>query len=94
MKEKECTVDLKELVAIYTELQNLFEGLTPSRIKRILTGKTEADVLEFKRNCISERVVEIIENNLTKKTNLRIGASPFVVDSETILKGITKGDLL
>jgi len=89
---KECSIDLKELVEMYSELQNMFEGLTSSRLKRLLTNKTEVDVLEVRRNFMSERVVNIIERNLIKKTNLRVGASPFVVDPEKTLEEITKGD--
>lgn len=81
-------VEVKDLVELYVDVQNLFEGLTPTRLQKAIKGLDESRILETKRNAISHRLVELIEFKIAKKTNLRVGASPFVVDVEEILSEI------
>ena len=80
-------IELKDLVELYVDMQNLFEGLTSTRF-----GGIEIDILETRRNSVSLRLVEMINSIVSKNTNLRVGSSPFVVDVDTILAEIKKGD--
>ena len=83
--------DLRDLVELYVDVQNLFEGLTPTRLQKILKGYNESVILDVRRNAISQTLVDLIDAKILKRTNLRVGASPYVADAEEILLEI-KGD--
>lgn len=77
---------LENLVELYVEVQNMFENLTPTKIQKYIKGQDEMSILEIRRNSISQRLVDMIDIENLQKTNLRVGASPFVADARTILK--------
>jgi len=84
----QCKVDLKDLVELYAQCQNLFDSCTPTKIERILKGYEANDILLLRRNLLSQQIVDMLDATLSKKTNLRIGASPFVADVDEILAKI------
>jgi len=84
-------VSLKDLVELYVDMQNLLEGLTPTRLQNVLKGYDETRILDIKRNAISQKLVELIDATILRKTNLRIGASPFLADTDAILAEIENG---
>jgi len=83
-------VKLEDLVELYADVQNMFENLTPSRIKRMIHD--DVSVLKKRRDSISQTLVDMIDVMVLKKTNLRVGDSPFVADSREILKQLNDGD--
>ncbi len=88
----DCKIELKDLVEVYAQLQNLTDGLTPSFLQKVLTNKDESKMFELKRIMITQQIVNMMDVALLKKTNLRVGASPFVADAEEILLSLDNGD--
>jgi len=83
-----CEIDLKDLIELYTQCQNLFENLEPTRLQRILKKYDSSDILKHRRNMLSQQLSDLIDASTLKKNNLRVGASPFVADADEILAEI------
>jgi len=83
-------ISSEEMATLYTDIYNLFEGVSKKSIIDHITGKKEDSRIMNRQMLLLLDVVKIIDNNLREPSNLSATLQPIVVKKHKVLEILEK----
>lgn len=78
----------KDVIDLICDINNIFDNVRVSKIKKIIAGEVVEDVVFNRQNLIKTKLIKLLDNLLEKETSLNKGYVPYKLDPKAIKKDL------